>query len=70
MRKRQCELTVRLTGEELGVNIVDYCVYPNRENSPARFEFLIEPDRALDPDRKSTRLNSSHIATSRMPSSA
>ena len=42
---------IRLTGEELGVNIVDYCVYPNRENSPARFEFLIEPDRALDPSR-------------------
>ena len=26
--------------------------------------------RTLDPDRKSTRLNSSHVVTSRMPSSA
>ena len=33
--------------------------------SPERLEHL-----AADPDRKSTRLNSSHTATSRMPSSA
>ena len=30
----------------------------------------IGPHMMVDPDRKSTRLNSSHIATSRMPSSA
>ena len=29
-----------------------------------------EPDAEIRKDRKSTRLNSSHIATSRMPSSA
>ncbi len=40
---------IRLTGEELGVNIVDYCVYPNREASPSHYEFLIEPDQPLDP---------------------
>ena len=33
------------------------------------FALQNEPD-GIDPDRKSTRLNSSHIATSRMPSSA
>lgn len=42
---------IRLTGEELGVNIIDYCVYPNREDSPSHYEFLIEPDAPLDPNR-------------------
>ena len=32
--------------------------------------FLDEPTTGLDPDRKSTRLNSSHSTLSRMPSSA
>ena len=41
--------TIRRTGEELGVNIIDYSVYPNREVSPPRYEFLIEPDGTLDP---------------------
>ncbi|MCR5088494.1 MAG: GH3 auxin-responsive promoter family protein [Oscillospiraceae bacterium] len=41
--------TIRRTGEELGVNIIDYAVYPNREVSPPRYEFLIEPDGELDP---------------------
>ena len=36
---------------------------------PARYRFCQSADREK-PDRKSTRLNSSHIATSRMPSSA
>jgi len=40
---------IRRTGEELGVNIIDYCVYPNRDVSPSHYEFLIEPDRPLDP---------------------
>ena len=40
---------IRRTGEELGVNIIDYCVYPNRDESPSHYEFLIEPDRPLDP---------------------
>ena len=39
------------TGEELKVNIVDYCVYPNRDISPSHYEFLIEPERQLDPAR-------------------
>ena len=41
--------TIRRTGEELGVEIIDYCVYPNREVSPPRYEFLIEPNGTLDP---------------------
>jgi len=40
---------IRRTGEELGVNLIDYCVYPNRDDSPSHYEFLIEPDRPLDP---------------------
>ncbi len=41
--------TIRRTGEELGVNLIDYCVYPNRDASPSHYEFLIEPARPLDP---------------------
>ena len=41
--------TIRRTGEELGVNIIDYAVYPNRDDSPSHYEFLIEPDKELDP---------------------
>ena len=33
-------------------------------------QFPAPPDLSADPDRKSTRLNSSHIPLSRMPSSA
>ncbi|MBR2660803.1 MAG: GH3 auxin-responsive promoter family protein [Clostridia bacterium] len=40
---------IRRTGEELGVNIIDYCVYPNRDDSPSHYEFLIEPEQPLDP---------------------
>ena len=43
----------------------------NINNKPAsadNYEFVVA--RKVDKDRKSTRLNSSHIATSRMPSSA
>ncbi len=42
---------IQQTSEELGVNIVDYCVYPNRDDSPSHYEFLIEPDRPLDPSK-------------------
>ena len=41
--------TIRRTGEELGVNIIDYAVYPNRDDSLSHYEFLIEPDKELDP---------------------
>ena len=40
---------MRRAGEEMGVNIIDYCVYPNRDDSPSHYEFLIEPDKPLDP---------------------
>ena len=39
---------IRRTGDELGVNIIDYCVYPNRDDSPSHYEFIIEPDSPLD----------------------
>lgn len=42
---------IRRTGEELGVNIIDYAVYPNRDDSPSHYEFLIEPDGELDPSK-------------------
>ena len=43
---------IRRTGEDLGVNIVDYCVLPNRDVSPSHYEFLIEPSRdVLDPKK-------------------
>ena len=42
---------IRRTGEEIGVNIIDYCVYPNRDDSPSHYEFLIEPDAPLDPSQ-------------------
>ena len=42
---------IRRTGDELGVNIIDYCVYPNRDVSPSHYEFLIEPDAPLDPSK-------------------
>ena len=41
---------------------------PNRE--PMGQRVPIEPDIGMCADRKSTRLNSSHITRSRMPSSA
>ena len=37
---------------------------------PEEFDYIVEPDVFHDLDRKSTRLNSSHIQKSRMPSSA
>ena len=40
---------------------------PPQGKPPARFSAL---EASLDPDRKSTRLNSSHSRASRMPSSA
>ncbi len=40
---------IRRTGDEIGVNIIDYAVYPNRDASPSHYEFLIEPDSPLDP---------------------
>ena len=42
---------IRRTGDDLGVNIIDYSVYPNRDESPSHYEFLIEPDAPLDPAR-------------------
>ena len=43
------DTAIERTGDELGVPIIDYCVYPNREESPPHYEFLIEPEEHLDP---------------------
>ena len=50
-----------------GVNIMDFCKQFNAKTSGPDMEGLIIP---VVIDRKSTRLNSSHIQKSRMPSSA
>ena len=46
-------------------------VRETREARQTRYRLLFDtPDRVLPVDRKSTRLNSSHMPVSRMPSSA
>ena len=56
----------------VGVAQVVATAYPDPSDEKGRFVMVdIAPVRALaNPDRKSTRLNSSHRNTSRMPSSA
>ena len=58
---------------ELDEDVLDYC----QDNAPEELiEIIYEEDDDYDyltyqiTDRKSTRLNSSHLARSRMPSSA
>ena len=46
--ERMMDDAIQRTGDELGVNIIDYSVFPNRDDSPSHYEFLIEPDRPLD----------------------
>lgn len=41
--------TMAKLGEDIGEQILDYSVYINRDISPARYEFLIETVRDLDP---------------------
>ena len=53
---------IRALGENLRVVMIQFMDYHNNQEIA-----LLEK---LEPDRKSTRLNSSHAATSRMPSSA
>ena len=63
--ERMMDDAIRLTGEELGVNIIDYCVYPNRDDSPSHYEFLIEPDQPLDPAKcgEYLRILEKHLGT-------
>ncbi len=35
--------TVRRTADELGFFLSDYCIYPNPDVNPGRYDFLIEP---------------------------
>lgn len=43
--------TIALLSQELDNPIIDYCVYINRDVSPAHYEFLIEPVKPLDPSK-------------------
>ena len=57
-------------GEVLGLLLEEF---PDVTISKIRFlesQGLIVPERTSSGDRKSTRLNSSHVSESRMPSSA
>lgn len=40
--------TIKTFGEKTGVPIIDYSVYINRDDNPAHYEFLLEPDGELD----------------------
>ncbi len=55
--------TIARLGEELGCPILDYCVYINRDTSPAHYEFLIEPVDWLDPSgcREYCRILEKHL---------
>ena len=58
-------------GGSLFYGVNDDGIIVGLENPQADADFISEMIKArLDPDRKSTRLNSSHIQKSRMPSSA
>ena len=40
--------TVSDTAQELGFKLSDYCVYPNSDVNPGRYDFLIEPDKETE----------------------
>ena len=65
---------IQLLGEERPENIVeerDLLTLEAKQKEPLEAEYVDELFiERVHKDRKSTRLNSSHIATSRMPSSA
>ena len=67
-----CSAAYLLTKDGKKVTVVDKS-YPCNEASGVNaggMELLQQPPKSLPIDRKSTRLNSSHRCTSRMPSSA
>ncbi|MFI3315017.1 MAG: GH3 auxin-responsive promoter family protein [Rikenellaceae bacterium] len=41
---------VRKSAEECGIETVDYCMYPNADAEPVRYEFLVEPTSYLPDD--------------------
>ena len=52
MGEKTTEVALREVAKQLakkcGFNMVDYCMYPNPEAIPVRYEFLIEPDGLPD----------------------
>ena len=64
----QIRLAARPTGEPVPS---DWAHTEEPVPTPRDGQILVRVTHlSLDPDRKSTRLNSSHVTTSRMPSSA
>ena len=64
---------VTAAGGTVRLNGTDITGLPERQLRPLRRQLQMiyqDPYESLDPDRKSTRLNSSHPSISRMPSSA
>jgi len=49
--EKMMDETIKKTSEEIGTQILDYSVYMNRDVSPAKYEFLIEPVKDLDPSK-------------------
>ncbi len=49
--EKMMDETIKKTSEEIGTQILDYCVYMNRDVSPAKYEILIEPVSELDPSK-------------------
>ena len=52
------------------LEMAERAAQPDFYNDPKAASQLLKEQRQLEPDRKSTRLNSSHPLSSRMPSSA
>ena len=52
------------------LSVVTLNLWHDQGDWPKRLSLILAEMRRLRPDRKSTRLNSSHIQKSRMPSSA
>ena len=43
---------VRSFERRTGINIIDYCMYPDRNAEPARYVILLEPEQAVPAERK------------------
>ena len=63
------EITDSIVSVPIGVNIGTGGIGANIHGVPLPSSYIVTPG-SVDRDRKSTRLNSSHIPLSRMPSSA
>ena len=53
-----------------GIQYVERCLDSLKRQTFSEFDVIFVDNGSVDGDRKSTRLNSSHPSSSRMPSSA